>query len=273
MSVEVMSKSYETIIVEKRGGVGWLTLNRPDALNTISTMMMIELSDYFGGLFHDGATRVVVMRGAGRAFCAGLDVKEMSGDSRPPEPFGGGLGHQGLLSDVYVRMRRCPQPIISLVRGPACGGGFGFVLASDIRIAGQSARMKVAANQIGLSACDAGMSYFLPRLVGLSVASELMFTGRFIDAARALATGLVSAVVPDDQLEAAAEAYLEEMLLISPMGLRLTKEGLGLSVDAPSLEAVMASENRTQILCGASGDALEGMRAFVEKRKPVYRGA
>ena len=133
--------------------------------------------------------------------------------------------------------------------------------------------MKVAANQIGLSACDAGMSYFLPRLVGLSVASELMFTGRFIDAARALATGLVSAVVPDDQLEAAAEAYLEEMLLISPMGLRLTKEGLGLSVDAPSLEAVMASENRTQILCGASGDALEGMRAFVEKRKPVYRGA
>jgi enoyl-CoA hydratase/carnithine racemase len=271
LSTEVTPKRYETIAVERRGHAEWLTLNRPESLNAISTMMMIELSDYFGKLFHDGATRVVVMRGAGRAFCAGLDVKEMSGDSPPPEPFGGGLGHQGLLSDVYVKMRRCPQPIISLMHGPVCGGGFGFTLASDIRIAGASARVKVAANQIGLSACDGSMSYYLPRIVGLSVASELMFTGHTMDAGRALATGLVSAVVPDDQLEATAESYVDEMLLISPLGLRLTKEGIALSVDAPSLEAVLASENRTQILCGASGDALEGMRAFVEKRRPVYR--
>jgi enoyl-CoA hydratase/carnithine racemase len=271
LSTENSSKNYETLAVERRGQVEWLTLNRPGSLNAISTMMMIELSDYFGKLFHDGGVRVVVMRGAGRAFCAGLDVKVMSGESPPPEPFGGGLGHQGLLSDVYVKMRRCPQPIISLLQGPVCGGGFGFALASDVRIAGESARMKVAANQIGLSACDGGMSYFLPRLIGLSVASELMFTGRTMDAARALATGLVSAVVPDEQLEATAEVLVDEMLLISPLGLRLTKEGLGLSVDAPSLEAVLASENRTQILCGASGDALEGMRAFVEKRRPVYR--
>jgi enoyl-CoA hydratase/carnithine racemase len=116
-----------------------------------------------------------------------------------------------------------------------------------------------------------GVSYFLPRLVGTSVASELMLTGRFIHAVRALATGLVSEVVPDVDLEAAAQPYVDEMLRASPMGLRLTKEGLNLSIDAPSLEAAMAIENRNQILCSQSPDAKEGMMAFLEKREPDYR--
>jgi enoyl-CoA hydratase/carnithine racemase len=159
---------------------------------------------------------------------------------------------------------------VALVHGAACGGGFAFALAADIRIAGESARMNAAFIRLGLSACDMGVSYFLPRLVGLSVASELMLTGRFIAAPRALATGLVSEVVPDEQLEAAAQPYLEEMLTTSPMGLRLTKEGLGLAVDAPSLAAAMAIENRNQVLCSRSNDFAEGRRAFLEKRPPVY---
>jgi len=261
---------YETIRVEKQERVDWLTLNRPDALNAINTPMVTELRDYFGGLSEDRETRVVVMRGAGRAFCAGLDIKEATAPGRDG-PFGRGLGFQGYLAEVYLRMRRCPQPIVALVHGPACGGGFAFALASDIRIAGQSARMNAAFIRIGLSACDMGVSYLLPRLVGTSIASELMLTGRFIHAERALATGLVSEVVPDDELADAAASYVDEMLTTSPLGLRLTKEGLTMAVDAGSLEAAMAVENRNQLLCAQHPDAREGMRAFLEKRPPVYR--
>ena len=268
---EQSMSEYETIVIEKRGQVDWLTLNRPEALNAITTPMVTELRDYFGGLAEDKETRIVVMRGAGRAFCAGLDIK--ASRSKTYElPFGGGMGFQGYLAEVYIRMRRCPQPIISLVQGPACGGGFSFVLASDIRVAGESARMNAAFIRIGLSACDMGSSYFLPRLVGTSVASELMLTGRFINAERALATNLVSEVVPDDQLEAAAQSYIDEMLTTSPMGLRLTKEGLNLAIDAAGLEAAMAIENRNQLMCSKTSDVKEGMMAFIEKRAPNYTG-
>jgi len=261
---------YRTIKVEKRGQVDWLTLNRPEAMNTISLAMVRELNDYFGGLYNNGSVRIVVMRGAGRCFCAGLDIKDRETADVSAVPFGGGFGFQGYLADVYIKMRRCPQPIVSLVHGPACGGGFAFVLASDIRIAGESARMNAAFIRLGLSSCDMGVSYFLPRLVGASLASELMLTGRFIHAPRALATGLVSEVVPDEALEAAAQPYIDEMLETSPMGLRLTKEGLAMAIDAPSLEAAMAIENRNQTLCARTNDFAEGRRAFLEKRKPVY---
>jgi enoyl-CoA hydratase/carnithine racemase len=267
-----MAAPYRTIIVEKRGEVDWLTLNRPESLNAITLEMVTELNDYFGGLYNDKSVRIVVMRGAGRAFSAGLDIKEAGGRNTGEVPFGGGFGFQGYLAEVYIKMRRCPQPIIALVHGAACGGGFAFALASDIRIAGESARMNAAFIRLGLSACDMGVSYFLPRLVGGSVASELMLTGRFIHAPRALATGLVSEVVADDRLETAAQSYIDEMLTTSPIGLRMTKEGLSLAVDAASLEAAMAIENRNQVMCARTQDFAEGLRAFLEKRKPVYTG-
>ena len=261
---------YQTIRIEKRGAADWLTLDRPDAMNAINTHMVGELADYFGRLVHDRSVRVVVMRGAGRAFCAGLDIKEAAGRQAEEIPFGGGFGFQGYLADVYVKMRRCPQPIVSLIHGAACGGGFAFVLASDIRIAGESARMNAAFIKLGLSGCDMGVSYFLPRLVGLSVASELIMTGRFIDAKQSLATGLVSDVVADELLEEAGTAMARDLLAASPKGLRLTKEGINLAVDAPGLEAAMAIENRNQLLSAASPNFAEGMRAFLEKRAPDY---
>ncbi|WP_128892804.1 enoyl-CoA hydratase/isomerase family protein [Erythrobacter sp. HKB08] len=264
-----MGQDYSTITVEKRGEVDWLTLDRPDSLNAISLRMVEELNDYFGRLYNDGSVRVVVMRGAGKAFCAGLDIKERSED-RGEIPFGGGFGFQGYLADVYLKMRRCPQPILALVHGAACGGGFAFALASDIRIAGESARMNSAFIKLGLSSCDMGVSYFLPRLVGQSLASELMLTGRFITAQRALAANLVSEVVPDDQLESAAQGWIDDLLAASPMGLRMTKEGLQMATDAGSLEAAMAIENRNQIMTSASPNFHEGMTAFLEKRRPDY---
>ena len=260
---------YATLDVRTEGRVEWLCLNRPDQLNAINVEMVTELRDYFARKEEDTHTRVIVMGGAGKAFCAGLDIKESAvGGNAAPK--GRGWGFQGYLADVYVRMRRCPQPIISIVQGAACGGGFAFVLASDIRIAGDTARMNAAFIRIGLSACDMGTSYFLPRLVGTSLASELMLTGRFIDAERALATGLVSQVVPEKQLASAAQVFVDEMLTTSPMGLRLTKEGLNMAIDAGSLEAAMAIENRNQILASQSKDFQEGMKAFLEKRPANY---
>lgn len=260
---------YETITIEKRGAADWLTLDRPGSLNAINLKMVEELNDYFGKLYNDGSVRVVVMRGAGKAFCAGLDIKERS-DSEAEIPFGGGFSFQGYLADVYIKMRRCPQPIVTCIQGAACGGGFAFALASDIRIAATSAKMNSAFIKLGLSSCDMGVSYFLPRIVGLTLASELMLTGRFIHAERALAVGLVNEVVAEDALEATAQGYVEDMLNASPKGLRMTKEGLALAVDGQSLEAVMAIENRNQLMTSASPNFAEGMRAFLEKRAPDY---
>ena len=147
-------------------------------------------------------------------------------------------------ADIVMLMRRCPQPIIALVQGAATGGGFALALAADIRIATRSARMNCAFLKLGLGGCDIGTSYFLPRLVGVSVASELILTGSFINAERALAVGLVSEVVEEGGLEAAAAPYVEAMMTASPVGLRLSKECLNISVDAGSIEAVIAMEDR-----------------------------
>lgn len=256
-----------SLTIRKDGAVDWVTMNRPDRLNALNPALVAELGSYFDGLPEDPSVRVVVLKGAGRAFCAGLDLKEISG-------VGGGVSEslrfQRRITSIVVGMRRCPQPIIALVQGSASGGGFALALAADIRIAGTSARMNAAFIRIGLSACDIGVSYFLPRLVGVSVASELMLTGRFIEAERALKTGLVSEVVPDDRLDDAAQPYLDEMLTTSPLGLKLTKECLNFSVDAGSLEAAIAMEDRNQMLCVKSADFREGVEAFLQKRKPDY---
>ncbi len=261
--------TYSTLLVEKQGQVDWVTMNRPERLNALNPAMVEELLDYFQSLTFNHDVRIVVLRGAGTAYCAGLDLKHRD-ESNAATGVGAGLVSQRRISEIVMRMRRCPQPIISLVHGPACGGGFAFALASDIRLAGQSARMNAAFIRIGLSACDIGVSYFLPRLVGTSVASELMLTGRFINAERSLRVGLVSEVVPDDKLAEAAAPYIDEMLTTTPLGLRLTKECLNISVDAGSLEAAIAMEDRNQILAAQSSDFREGISAFLGKRKPNY---
>jgi enoyl-CoA hydratase/carnithine racemase len=263
----------QPLLIEHEDGLDRVTLNRPESLNALDPSLIDALNVYFQGLQRNRDTRVVVLKGAGRNFCAGLDLKHAmkrrAGQQEPPGVTES-LDSQRRIADIVMLMRRCPQPIISLVAGAAAGGGFALALASDIRIATKSARMNCAFIKLGLGGCDIGTSYFLPRLVGVSVASELILTGRFIGAERALAVGLVSEVVDEDQLDAAAEPYIEAMLTASPVGLRLSKECLNMSVDAPSLESAIAMEDRNQILCSRSEDFNEGIRAFLEKRKPVY---
>jgi enoyl-CoA hydratase len=184
-----------------------------------------------------------------------------------------GLRVQRRVSEIVMRMRRAPQPIISLIHGAASGGGFALALASDIRLAGPRARMNAAFIRIGLTACDVGVSYFLPRLVGSALASELLLTGAFIDAERALKVGLVSDVVPEAELEARGQAMVDAILANSPLGVRLTKEALNMNIDAQSLEAAIALEDRQQILCAQTDDMREGIGAFLEKRDPAYQDA
>jgi enoyl-CoA hydratase len=242
------------------------------SLNAMNSVLVNELHAVLDELHTDQSVRVVIIRGACRAFCAGLDLKETSAAD------GGGSVADGLrgqrhIAELAIKIHRAPQPFIAAVHGAASGGGFGIALASDIRIAGESARMNAAFIRIGLSACDVGVSYFLPRLVGTSVASELLLTGDFIDAGRALATGLVSRVVPDAELDQAAEEMARKILRNSPLGVRLTKECLGYSVDAPTLEAAIAMEDRNQILTTRTNDVREGIAAFLERREPQYEDA
>jgi enoyl-CoA hydratase/carnithine racemase len=260
------------LTVVREGHLTWATLDRPAALNALDGTLVQELRDFFWNLAEDTETRVVVLRGAGRAFCAGLDLKAHAaaprGDEASVPDF---LRGQRRISEIVMLMRRAPQPIIAAVHGAACGGGFALALAADVRIAGASARMNAAFIRLGLSACDVGVSYFLPRMVGAAIAAELLLTGNFVDAARAERIGLVSRVVPDADLEATARALGGDILRNSPLGVRLTKECLNMSLDAGSLEQVIAMEDRNQILCTRSEDFREGVRAFLEKRPASYR--
>ena len=177
----------------------------------------------------------MVLRGAGVNFCAGLDLKER-GDNTERGP-GAGLVRQRQISEIVIAMRRCPQPIIALMDGAASGGGFALALACDMRIATPTARMNAAFIKLGLSGCDIGVSYFLPRMLGASVAAELIMTGRFLHAPRAEMLGLVSKLAPADKLDDEARDLLADLLRTTPLGLRLTKEAFNHSIDAPGLEA------------------------------------
>ena len=255
--------------LRQEGEVVWATLNRPERLNALSRNLVDELRDFFTGLYWRRDVRVVVLQGAGANFCAGLDLKERA-EPQGSRSIGAGLTAQRKISEIVIAMRRCPQPIVACVDGAAAGGGFALALASDVRIATPSVRMNAAFIRIGLSACDIGVSYFLPRMVGSSVAAEYMLTGRFITAERARELGLVSQIVPAEELAATAQGFVDDMLHATPLGLRLTKEALNHAIDAGGLEAVIALEDRNQILASSDGDFGEGVKAFLEKRRPNY---
>ena len=243
-----------------------MTLDRPEQFNALNGTMMEDLLDYFGGLYFDHRVRVVVLRGAGKHFCAGLDLQETAAFTNG---IVAGARGQRRVAEIILRMRRCPQPVIALVHGAATGAGLAFALAADVRYAAEDARFNVAMARIGLTGCDVGISYFLPRAVGAGNAAEMMMTGRFVDAAKALRIGLVSEVAAADALAEAGATLAAEMAAMSPLGLRLTKEGLNMAQDAGSLEAVIALEDRGQVMC--LGPFLEeGAAAFLEKRPPRY---
>ena len=263
--------TYNTLrLDESRPGIVLCTLDRPERLNAMSLEMFDELTALCAWGGTEAALRVLVVTGAGRGFCAGLDLGEL-----------GVLENASMLEMIAIQekaqnaiaaFRLLPRPVIAAVNGPAAGGGMALALAADIRLASPTARFNAAFVKIGLSGGDVGCSWMLPRIVGLGHASQILFTGRQVDAEWAARIGLVNEIVAADKLVDAALTLAEEIAGNSPLGMRLTKQVLQTNIDAPSLAAAIELEGRNQVMCIQTDDHREAVAAFREKRKAVFTG-
>jgi enoyl-CoA hydratase len=251
-------------------GVAVLTLSRPARLNALTWELVEDLHTTLAAIAADPRVRVVVLTGDGRGFCAGLDIST-------DDPLGhrddieAVLHRQERVAGLATALRELPQPVVAAVNGPAAGGGLALALAADVRLCAPEAVFNVAFVRIGLSGCDVGVSYLLPRIVGLGIASEMMLTGARVNAEEAVRTRLVNRVVPAGELLDAARALGADIARNTPLGVRMTKQVLRLNVDAPSLEAAIEIENRTQVLTTRGRDAPEALSAFLERRPPAFR--
>lgn len=256
-----------------RPGIVQITLSRPEKLNAMTAELITGLHEELDRVAADPEARVVVLTGAGRGFCAGLDLGGY-GQAPHTEHLGAtptAFAVQKHIASLIPHLRSLPQPVIAAVNGPAAGGGFALVLGSDVRLASRSAKFNAAFIRIGLSACDIGTSWLLPRLIGAARAQELMVTGRVFDAEEAYRIGLVVDLFDDtDALLAAAYAKAEQIMLNSPFGVALTKEGMWSALEIPGMQAAIDLENRQQIMASATRDHREAMAAFLERRAPRY---
>ncbi len=258
-------------------GVLQISLNRPERLNALSASLVGELTETFRALNKDRETRVVILTGAGKGFCSGADMQpDAAGPGSVPGTEGmSELGYiykfQEYIAELMLAISECDKPVIAAVNGAAVGGGLAIALASDIRVASEHAKFGAAFIKIGLSACDVGTSYLLPRIVGVSAATEMMLTGRNIDAAEALAVQLISRQVAADDLQSTALELALSIAANSEYGVWMTKKGLRANLDAPSLRHAMELENRTQVLGTFSGGMEEAMQAFQEGRAPKWK--
>lgn len=260
---------WENVLVTVDGPIGTITLNRPDKLNAFSGRMRQEIAEAVSELAEDAEVRVMVITGAGRAFCAGADIGYM----RTLVESGDWENAKALIETgraVVTAIRRAPKPVIASVNGPAAGGGANLALACDLRIASDRASIGQTFNRIGLHP-DWGGTYFLPRLVGPSRALELIFTAEMIGAEEALRLGLFNRVVPHDLLESETRRLAELLAQKPPLALALAKEAVYRSGDS-SLNQMLDLELENQLRCFQSADAKEGLQAFLEKRPPVFRG-
>ena len=250
-------------------GVATLTFNRPERMNALSTPIMEGLLHGLPRLAGDPGVRVIVLTGAGRAFCAGGDVKSMAegGEERSAAEATARLRSRMEVSRI---LHELPKPTIAMINGPAAGAGLAFALACDLRIASASARLVTAFVKVGFSG-DFGGSFFLTRLVGTAKARELYFTGRPVDAQEALSLGLVNRVVPDDQLGDATMELARSLAQGPQIALSLMKRNLNCA-ESSGLAELLDLEAANQVLTGRTEDHREAAKAFVEKRAPMFIG-
>jgi enoyl-CoA hydratase/carnithine racemase len=250
---------------EPAPGVGLLTLNRPERLNAINPAMIMDFEALFTALSQDEMIRVLILTGAGRGFCSGADLSEAS-FFQETEAFADPERYLRLAQERYGRLvlslRTIPQPVIAAVNGPAAGAGFCLALASDVRFVSPEAYFVASFINIGLSAGELGSSYLLPRLVGLSRAAEILYTGRKVHAEEAERIGLVNRTVQAEALLETALDCARQMAAKGPGGLRLTKRALDRNIDASSLAEAVDFENRNQTLMVFSGEFFKLIQAF-----------
>jgi enoyl-CoA hydratase len=255
-----------------RPHVSVITLNRPERLNAMSIELVIELHDALERVARDNDTWVVVLTGAGRAFCSGLDLKDYG---IIPDIDGLEVGRIAQRSMRYysrltLDLRRLPQPVIAAVNGPTYGGGMCLSLACEIRIAAASATFNATGIVNGLTSTEMAAGWLLPRLIGASHANDLLLTGRRVDADEAYRLGLVSRVVDDATVVDEALDMAERMTDFSPYGLAMTKDVLWADLEVPSLETAIELEDRNQLMLGFTENLQEAIRAFSQGRKPDY---
>ena len=264
----------ETLIRREtqEGGIAVVTLARAAARNALTLDMVRQLRAVLADVGADPAIRVVVLAGEGKAFCAGLDLKQVIlGEEAPKGPVAN-IALQELFAGLMLQIHRMRQPVIAAVQGAAVGAGFGVALAADIRIAGASAQFVIGAVRIGLSAGECGISYHLPRLIGAGRAFEIMLTGRSVSAGEALGIGLATRVVEDSALLDEALATARMITANAPFSIKHTKQVMWANLEAPSLDAAIELENHVQVVALLSDDFAEACRAFIEKRPSVFRG-
>lgn len=257
----------ERVVVDVEDGVGTVTLDRPERLNAFVGDMRDRLADGLEDLAGDEDVRVVVVTGAGRAFCAGADVEYLS-ELVEGERFEEARSLVEAGRRVARTIVEAPKPVVAALNGPAAGGGANLALACDLRMASDRAAIGQTFNRIGLHP-DWGGTYFLPRLVGPARAAELVFTGEMVDADEAERIGLVNRVVPHERFREEVEALASRLADRPALPLRLAKRGLRRSLSA-SLDDMLDHELEAQMRCFRSADAREGIRAFLEKREPEF---
>ncbi|MFT4395583.1 enoyl-CoA hydratase/isomerase family protein [Gordonia lacunae] len=260
------------VLVERDGEITTLTLHRPDALNTLNVDLVRELTDALDAVDEDPGCRVVILTGSGRAFCAGLDLNGYDDDLDAEQ---GGVipmfERQQDIAGLALRLHGLRQPVIAAVNGPAAGGGLALVCASDIRIGSTSSVYAVGFIRAGFSACDIGVSWLLPRLVGTGQAHELMLTGRKFTAVEAERYGLLVDLAEPEELLERARSTARAILANPPLSVELTKVGMWAAVESDSFSATVEFENRQQMITAMTEDRGESTAAFLEKRAPRYR--
>jgi enoyl-CoA hydratase/carnithine racemase len=268
------TSSESVLLVERpRDGVVVLRMNRPDRLNAMSSELVETLHTRLSEIAVDSSCRVVILTGAGRGFCAGLDLGGYGSAPHTDDlgPTQRAFAVQKHIATLIPKLRSLPQPVIAAVNGAAAGGGLALVLGSDVRLASTASKFNVAFIRVGFSACDIGTSWLLPRIVGAARAQEMMLTGRVVDAEEALRIGLVVELHHPDELERAALAKAEAIMANTPFGVYLTKEAMWTALEIPAMQSAIDLENRQQIMSSHTEDARESMTAFIEKRPPNYR--
>jgi enoyl-CoA hydratase len=272
LRTEAVVNDENDIILEVEG-VTVVRLNRPNRLNALTQLQVVDLHQILDRIGADQTCRVVIITGTGRGFCAGVDLHaSVARNKDKPDDLMIKLMYQENFGLMAKRIRMLRQPVIAAVNGPAAGADMALALAADIRIAARSAKFLIAAVKIGLTAGEAGISFHLPRLIGASRAFETMLTGRPVNADEADRVGLVSLVVDDELLMGKALGMAETILANSPYSTQHTKRIMWTNLEASSLDAALDLENRTQILATMTNDFHEASRAFTEKRKPRFTG-